>query len=195
MEQLFPEGCRRKLTLVGGAAVVCPLVLRAQRASSRIPLPLCRRPRRDAISVCSSVDPRLPGLARRNGAPVSRDQRVDRRTALALDRRERKDQTERHLDGLGDRVVCLGLGPFLHLNNVIASYKGEVDGLKHELAMTKHQLDQLRYGLSPAEILSATKKTDGKHLKQDRTDVREELLRRMRARGRRKKPTASSLLD
>ena len=38
----------------------------------------------------------------------------------------------------------------MHLNNVIASYKGEVDGLKHELAMTKHQLDQLRYGFSPA---------------------------------------------
>lgn len=83
----------------------------------------------------------------------------------------------------------------MHLNNVIASYKGEVDGLKHELAMTKHQLDQLRYGLSPAEILSATKKTDGKHLKQDSLDVREKLLRTMRARRRGKKPAASSLLD
>jgi len=31
MEQLFLEGCRRNLTLVGGAAVVCPVVLRAQQ--------------------------------------------------------------------------------------------------------------------------------------------------------------------
>lgn len=63
----------------------------------------------------------------------------------------------------------------LHLNNVIASYKGQVDGLKHELAMTKHQLDQLRYGLSPAERGSLTTK-----------NVREDLLRTMRSRKRAK---------
>src|SRR5215471_7717353 len=38
------------------------------------------------------------------------------------------------------------------LNNTIASYVGQVNELKHELAMTKYQLDQLRYGLRPAEI-------------------------------------------
>ena len=48
---------------------------------------------------------------------------------------------------------------------MIASYKGEVDGLKHELAMTKHQLDQLRYGLSPTEIESLTKNRGGERRK------------------------------
>jgi len=32
------------------------------------------------------------------------------------------------------------------LNNWIDSYKGQIDGLKHDLAMTQYQLDQLRYG-------------------------------------------------
>ena len=82
----------------------------------------------------------------------------------------------------------------MYLNNMIASYKGEVDGLKHELTMTKHQLDQLRYGLPPAEIESLTKNRDGKR-KRNTSEVSEELLRRMRSRSRGKKPTASSFLD
>src|SRR5262245_18405185 len=32
-----------------------------------------------------------------------------------------------------------------HLSNCIDSYKGQIDGLKHELAVTKHHLDQLLY--------------------------------------------------
>ena len=74
------------------------------------------------------------------------------------------------------------------LNNVIDSYKGQVDELKHELAMTKHQLDQLRYGLSSAECASLSKRRDGERLKhrvpQRPTDVTDELLRRMRSRMR-----------
>ena len=37
----------------------------------------------------------------------------------------------------------------LGLNNWIAAYKGEIAGLKHELAVTKHHFDQLRYGPPP----------------------------------------------
>jgi SAM-dependent methyltransferase len=70
----------------------------------------------------------------------------------------------------------------MHLNNVIASYKGEVDGLKHELAMTKYQLDQLRYG-------------HGEGRKPGASDVSEELLRRMRSRRRGKKPSGTALID
>src|SRR5262249_53803713 len=38
------------------------------------------------------------------------------------------------------------------LNNWIDAYKGQIDGLKHELAVTTYQLDQLRYGLLPTPI-------------------------------------------
>jgi hypothetical protein len=40
------------------------------------------------------------------------------------------------------------------LNNWIAAYKGQIDALKHELAVTKHHFDQLRYG-PPPEPFSA----------------------------------------
>jgi chromosome segregation ATPase len=35
------------------------------------------------------------------------------------------------------------------LNNWIAAYKGQIDALKHELSVTKHHFDQLRYGPPP----------------------------------------------
>jgi hypothetical protein len=35
------------------------------------------------------------------------------------------------------------------LNNWIDAYKGQINNLHHELAVTKHQLDQVRYGLPP----------------------------------------------
>jgi hypothetical protein len=38
------------------------------------------------------------------------------------------------------------------LNNWIDAYKGQIDGLQHELAVTKYQLDQLRYGSPTATI-------------------------------------------
>ncbi len=38
------------------------------------------------------------------------------------------------------------------LNNWIDSYKGQIDGLKHELATTKYRLDQMRYGMPAAEL-------------------------------------------
>jgi hypothetical protein len=40
------------------------------------------------------------------------------------------------------------------LNNWIAAYKGQIDGLKHELSVTKHHLDQLRYGPPPEPFSS-----------------------------------------
>ena len=74
------------------------------------------------------------------------------------------------------------------LNNTIASYVGQVDELKHELAMTKYQLDQLRYGLRPAEIGLPEKQCESEYLKQEQSqkeaDVKQELLRRMRSRSR-----------
>jgi hypothetical protein len=74
------------------------------------------------------------------------------------------------------------------LNNTIASYVGQVDKLKQELAVTKYQLDQLRYGLPPAEIGLPAKRREGKYLKQRQpqreADVKQELLRRMRSRSR-----------
>jgi hypothetical protein len=77
------------------------------------------------------------------------------------------------------------------LNNVIASYKGQVDELNHELAMTKHQLDQLRYGLPVDEIGSLTKQRDGAHFRpaipERETNIRDDLLRKMRARSRGRK--------
>jgi|SRR6516162_1586883 len=42
----------------------------------------------------------------------------------------------------------------MHLNNWIAAYKGQIDALKHELSVTKHHFDQLRYG-PPPEPFSA----------------------------------------
>jgi len=48
----------------------------------------------------------------------------------------------------------------LHLNNWIDAYKGQIEGLKHELAVTKHHLDQLRFGPPPepfsGQIMSLT---------------------------------------
>ena len=48
----------------------------------------------------------------------------------------------------------------LHLSNWIDAYKGQIDGLKHELAVTKHQFDQLRFGPPPepfsGQIVSLT---------------------------------------
>jgi hypothetical protein len=44
------------------------------------------------------------------------------------------------------------LTQIMGLNNWIDAYKGQIDGLKHELAVTKYQLDQLRYGISPRDI-------------------------------------------
>src|SRR5215510_15893666 len=38
------------------------------------------------------------------------------------------------------------------LNNWIDAYKGQIDGLRHELAVTKYQLDQARYGSPTATI-------------------------------------------
>ena len=35
------------------------------------------------------------------------------------------------------------------LNNWIASYKGQIDGFKHELAVLRHHYDELRYGPPP----------------------------------------------
>src|SRR5262249_12755985 len=60
-----------------------------------------------------------------------------------------------------------------HLNNVIASYKGQVDALKHELAMTTHQLDQLRYQSKDAQAVP-----------ERGTEIRHDLLQKMRARSR-----------
>jgi len=40
------------------------------------------------------------------------------------------------------------------LNNWIDAYKGEIDRLKHELAVTKHHFDQLRYGPPPEPFSS-----------------------------------------
>jgi hypothetical protein len=42
----------------------------------------------------------------------------------------------------------------LGLNNWIAAYKGQIEALKHELSVTKHYFDQLRYG-PPPEPFSA----------------------------------------
>jgi hypothetical protein len=44
------------------------------------------------------------------------------------------------------------LTQIMGLNNWIDAYKGQIDGLKHELAVTKYQLDQLRYGMPPRDI-------------------------------------------
>jgi chromosome segregation ATPase len=44
------------------------------------------------------------------------------------------------------------LTQIMGLNNWIDAYKGQIDGLKHELAVTKYQLDQLRYGMLPRDI-------------------------------------------
>jgi hypothetical protein len=38
------------------------------------------------------------------------------------------------------------------LNNWINAYKGQIDGLRHELAATKYQLDQARYGSPTAAV-------------------------------------------
>jgi predicted nucleic acid-binding Zn-ribbon protein len=44
------------------------------------------------------------------------------------------------------------LTQIMGLNNWIDAYKGQIDGLKHELAVTKYQFDQLRYGMLPRDI-------------------------------------------
>ena len=44
------------------------------------------------------------------------------------------------------------LTQIMGLNNWIDAYKGQIDGLKHELAVTKYQLDQLRYSIPPRDI-------------------------------------------
>ena len=44
------------------------------------------------------------------------------------------------------------LTQIMGLNNWIDAYKGQIDGLKHELAVTKYQLDQLRYGMPPRDV-------------------------------------------
>jgi hypothetical protein len=38
------------------------------------------------------------------------------------------------------------------LNNWINAYKGQIDGLRHDLATTKYQLDQARYGSPTAAV-------------------------------------------
>ena len=38
------------------------------------------------------------------------------------------------------------------LNNWIDSYKGQIDGLKHELAKAHYQLEQLKYGADPVQL-------------------------------------------
>ena len=43
------------------------------------------------------------------------------------------------------------------LNNWIDSYKGQIDGLKHDLAVTKYQLDEARYGGRRAVFAHASK--------------------------------------
>jgi hypothetical protein len=77
------------------------------------------------------------------------------------------------------------------LNNLIASYTGQIDELKHELAVTKYQLDQLRYGLPSADFGSPAKQRESEYVKQRQsqrgTDITQQLLRRMRSRSRRTK--------
>src|SRR2546427_2422464 len=38
------------------------------------------------------------------------------------------------------------------LNNWIDSYKGQIDGLKHELAKANYQIEQLKYGVDPVRL-------------------------------------------
>src|SRR5947209_10589647 len=46
-------------------------------------------------------------------------------------------------------VCSSDLTEIMGLNNWIAAYKGQIEGLKHELAVTKHHLQQLQYGPAP----------------------------------------------
>ena len=46
------------------------------------------------------------------------------------------------------------------LNNWINAYKGQIDGLRHELAATKYQLDQARYGSPTAVASDSANKVD-----------------------------------
>ena len=72
-----------------------------------------------------------------------------------------------------------------HLNNVIASYKGQLDALKHELSMTTHQLDQVRYQSKDAALVREyqTQVDELKH-QLAMTGTRHDLLQKMRARSR-----------
>src|SRR5262245_26318487 len=78
----------------------------------------------------------------------------------------------------------------LHLSNWIDAYKGQIDGLKHELAVTKHQFDQLRFG-PPAEPFSGqimTLTLEAANLRAKSVDNTSgwELARELRRRIRRK---------
>ena len=42
------------------------------------------------------------------------------------------------------------------LNNWIDAYKGQIDGLKHDLAAARHELEHVRYGLLPPTQLSTS---------------------------------------
>jgi hypothetical protein len=46
------------------------------------------------------------------------------------------------------------------LNNWIDAYKGQIDGLRHELAATRYQLDQARYGSPTATASESAIKVD-----------------------------------
>jgi hypothetical protein len=75
------------------------------------------------------------------------------------------------------------------LNNIIASYKGQIDELAHELATTKYQLDQLKYGARPTAQIGALAKAHGSQggkpvIPQVANQIRHELIRNMRARSR-----------
>jgi hypothetical protein len=49
------------------------------------------------------------------------------------------------------------LTQIMGLNNWIDAYKGQIDGLKHELAMTRHRLDELMYGTDAVRTREALK--------------------------------------
>jgi len=78
----------------------------------------------------------------------------------------------------------------MHLNNCIDAYKGQIDNLKHELDVTKHHFDQLRFGPAP-EPFSAQIATLAREVVELREksvanttakDLAREVVRRMRRR-------------
>jgi len=70
------------------------------------------------------------------------------------------------------------------LNNWIDAYKGEIDRLKHELAVTKHHFDQLRYGPPPEPFSSqiATLSQEVADLRRQLEDVNERTVERTKAK-------------
>jgi SAM-dependent methyltransferase len=76
------------------------------------------------------------------------------------------------------------------LNNWIAAYKGEIEALKHELAVTKHHFDQLRFGPPPepfrTQVEALTRQVTELHARTvdhaGGRDLARELTRRIRRR-------------